>query len=165
MTLSIPRPALVIALALAIAGAAGVGGYLMGAGSKNLAAARGQGYRSGFRKGVAAGTLTGAVDARRDYLPGAPGYQSIASVAFARGKRSGELIGQARGQSLGYQSGQDAPFEGYDGGWEIGRWYVIHIGSGSDVGSSSKYSIPERVGPMIYGQTYGLCDSGNGICS
>jgi hypothetical protein len=83
------------------------------------------------------------------------------------GKREGESAGKHEGETAGKRegetTGQNESFEGYSGGWEIGSWYLIKVGSGAESGLKGKYAIPTRVGPMKVGRAYSLCGSSE-IC-
>jgi hypothetical protein len=175
MTLTVPKRALVALLVLlAAAGGAGVGYSLR---QSDVDRAR----KSGYSRGLVAGRVDGRNAAEADYARGSTGWTSIHDdgrqegysngyrIGYKAGRKSGlrdgRASGYASGQVVGLRSGQDEAFEGYDGGWQIGRWYLIEIGTGKDVGLSGKYSIPTRVGPVRYGTRYALCDDGDGICS
>jgi hypothetical protein len=138
--------------------------YSYGRSSKDLGAAREVGRAAGFTAGVQRGRAA----TETKYSPGAAAYRAIYRKGRSAGERSGyklgEGVGRDLGQSQGEQQGENNAFEGYPGGWEVGRWYIIKIASGNDVGSKARYSIPTRVGPMEYSQTYDLCDTGGGIC-
>jgi len=175
MTLTVPKRALVAVLVLlAVAGGAAAGYFLR---QSDVDSAR----KSGYSDGLAAGRVDGHRAAESDYTEGSSrwttihedgrqegysnGYRTGYKAGRKSGLRDGRASGYASGQVVGLRSGQDEAFEGYSGGWEVDRWYLIHIGTGKDVGLSGKYSIPSRVGPMRYGTRYALCDDGDDICS
>jgi hypothetical protein len=168
MTLTISRRLLLGSLMVALAAATAVGGFLYGRSTKDTVAARRSGHAAGFNAGHAAGLQEGRSAALASYSPGNPGYRVIYKKGYSSGERAGYKTGQSVGNDLGRvrgeTTGENNAFEGYPGGWEIGRWYIIKIGSGSQVGSNARYSIPTRVGPMDYSQTYNLCAAGGGIC-
>lgn len=81
----------------------------------------------------------------------------------AAGLKRGKELGRTEGQAKGDAAGQAEAFEGYSGGWEVGSWYAIKIGTGQESGLQGKYSIPTRVGPLRERRAYSLCEGG--ICS
>jgi hypothetical protein len=155
MTVRIPRRLViaigVIAAAVLIGGLGAVAyqlGRSDGRGSINQGAIRTAAYNRGYSVGFGAGNSTG-------YLSG-----------YSAGRQNGQAQGQAQGAQQGETQGQNDVFQGYSGGWTVGEWYIIKIGSGQAIGASGKYSIPTRVGPMVLGEEYGVCPDGSGdICS
>lgn len=167
-----PRALLAIFAAVVVALAAGAGGFLAGQATRDEDAARQEGLRRGLITGEAAAAsreadarMEGASAARSEFEKGGIGYEPIYRAGRENGIKRGRELGVSDGFDSGQRAGQNSAFEGYDGGWSIGRWYLIEIGSGEDRGSSVKYSIPSRVGPLQYGTDYALCDEGDGICS
>lgn len=153
------KPAMIVA-GIVVALALAAGGVFVGRATvdktKIRRAATTVGLKSGYEKGYADGLTRGSSIARADYKQGHTGYATI--------YHSGYLAGQSSGLQSGRSQGVAAGFDGYDGGWSVGRWYIVEIGSGSEVGLPGKYSLKERVGPMTYGKGYSLCDDGDGIC-
>lgn len=143
----------VVALLL-IAGAA-VGAYFYGQSTRDEEAARKGGYAAGF--------ANGGEQMKMNYGAGGDGYLPIWKDGYRQGKKDGKAVGREAGYKSGAKAGEASAFEGYDGGWDIGSWYLIKIGTGDAVGSSAKYSIPTRVGPMKDSLMYLMCD-GN-ICT
>ena len=165
MTISVPRRVLVgLAAALVVAGV-GVAAFLVGRSSRDTHAA----YRSGLHAGEAGGRQTGIAEgeskgeARGKELGRAEGRVEGLKQGHDLGLKQGQAEGRGEGLKQGAKFGQDEAFEGYSGAWEVGSWYVIKLGSGSEAGLSGKYSIPSRVGPMKIGRAYSLCEGG--ICS
>jgi hypothetical protein len=72
------------------------------------------GYADGFRAGRAEGLQEGQATAETAALP--PGDRATARSAF----------------DAGYRAGANGAFSGYDGGWELGRPYVIVLAKGSN---------------------------------
>jgi hypothetical protein len=169
MTLTVPKGALIALIALLVGAAVGFAGYKLGQASKDENAARADGFR------------TGREDAVANYSQGSPGWTTIHEdgrqagytdgfrvgrrQGLRQGLRKGTTTGERVGRSQGLTAGQDVAFEGYSGGWEVGRWYMIRIGTGKDVGLAGKYSIPTRVGPISFEKSYALCDDGVNVCS
>lgn len=153
------RLAVLAALAGLLVAGAGVSGYFYGQSTRDEDAARDRGYDSGV------------FVTKAEYTPGSDRYQRIYDKGYALGKSSGKAAGLAEGKiagrEAGYESGTkdgaESAFEGYEGGWEVGSWYLIKVGTGQEAGTSAKYSIPTRVGPMKSSLVYLLCDGG--ICT
>ena len=165
MTVQVPKGALVALVVVLLAGAAGAAGYFVGfaaadrdaAYDRGKSAGRAAGYDAGLDEGRetghAAGYREGRDDTRADYRPGEPAYKRI----FTKGRRSG----MAAGRVEGYSAGTSDAFAGFDGGWEIGGWYVVHFGQ--PVGDEA-YRIESRV-PMETGESYNICpDDADEIC-
>jgi hypothetical protein len=161
VTLQIPKHALAIALALVFIAAAGAGGYFIGfaAADRDAAFDRGQsagrtaGLKAGEQKGHATGYEAGQDETRAEFRAGTPNYERI----FNRGRKAGA----AAGRVAGYEAGTARAFSGFDGGWEIGNWYVVHFGQPT---GDERYNINSRV-PMETGQTYHICpDDTDEIC-
>ena len=180
MTVQIPKAALYVIVVLLIGGGLGVGGFFLGRESVDKNKIRQAGFDSGFAQGQSKGERmgriagyatgernginTGREQVRARFRPGGKGYRQIYNTGKDAGRAEGFRTGNQQGYSEGSKAGENSAFEGYPGGWSIGRWYIIQIAAGSDVGSDAKYAIPSRVGPMEYGKIYDLCDDGDGIC-
>jgi hypothetical protein len=77
------------------------------------AAARSRGYADGFKAGRAEGLREGQAIASTASLPA--DARAAARAAFDNG----------------YRAGANSAFGGYDGGWELGRPYVIVLAKGT----------------------------------
>ena len=114
-----PRPPLLTVLLAILAAAALVG---LGRATAPAPAARARGYHEGtvagyadgFQAGRAQGLREGQAIAETATLP--PGPRDRAKAAF----------------DAGYRAGANAAFSGYDGGWSLGRPYVIVLAKGAD---------------------------------
>ena len=106
----------------------------------------------------------------------APTHSGTWSDGYAVGYDAGVPVGRALqvGVSLpsdtkdvatkafqaGYQSGLADSFGGYDGGWDLGRPYVVVIGKGS---GDRAYRIDHRE-LLRPGVSYQLCKNGAAVC-
>jgi hypothetical protein len=165
MTVRVSRRVLVGFAVVVAAAALGAGAFFIGRSSRDTHTA----YRSGFRAGEAAGRQTGITEgeskgeSRGKELGHSEGRVEGLKQGHDLGLKQGQAEGQGEGLKQGAKYGQDEAFEGYNGGWEVGSWYLIKVGTGTESGLSGKYSIPSRVGPMKIGRAYSLCEGG--ICS
>jgi hypothetical protein len=149
MTIHIPKGPLVAVLVIALVLAAAAAGYFIGyaAADHDGAFARGEreGHTAGVREGIAEGEATGYADGRADALaefrPGEPAYRRI----YQRGRRAGE--------AAGYSAGSSDAFAGFDGGWEIGGWYIVHFAQPQ---GGQRYNIESRI-EMETGESYNIC--------
>jgi hypothetical protein len=114
-------PAVVLAAAVVVLAAAGLVGLGRAtAPDPDAARARGYhdgtvaGYADGFRAGQAEGLQEGQAIAASAGLP--PGARARARDAFGDG----------------YRAGANSVFGGYDGGWSVGRPYVIVLAKGAN---------------------------------
>ncbi len=152
MTIKVPRPVLIV-LGVLLGVAVVAGAFFGGRESVD----KKKPYREGFAAGEAQGHRLGV----------ALGEHTGETAGELRGQEEGEkkgrAEGEAHGRANGEKTGQNESFEGYTGGWEVGSWYLIKIGTGAEAGLKGKYSIPTRVGPMKIGRAYELCTGG--ICS
>jgi len=134
---------LIVTLSLAAA-AAGVA-FLAG---RSFADAPGS-----FERGVQEGERLGQARMRAEFARGSDAYEAV----FARGRRSGFAEGRRRGRAegaaRGRRSGRASAFAGFDGGWDVGTWYLISLrpaGDGSDLAIGSRVALRR-------GEWYGLC--------
>jgi hypothetical protein len=148
MTIRIPRIALLVALTTLITSGAAVGAYFAGQSSEHLSTHERERYAAGLQAGREQGESAGT---ERWFAEGE-----------AAGLKRGKELGRTEGQAKGAAAGQAEAFEGYSGGWEVGSWYAIKIGTGQESGLQGKYSIPTRVGPLRERRAYSLCEGG--IC-
>ena len=143
------RTALLLALALVI-GAVIVGGVVIGRVMADPASARAAGYRAGhtdgyfagLRDGEAQGVLTGRALQEASTLP--RGDQPAVREAF----------------TAGYAAGSNDAFGDFDGGWALGRPYVVTVEAG-------KGQVTYRMGartPMQPHVSYYLCADGRQLC-
>ncbi len=61
--------------------------------------------------------------------------QSVRRTAYASGYHDGRAAASAKTNAAIYRAvtrGQNLAFQGFNGGWVVGNWYVVKIGSGSD---------------------------------
>lgn len=144
MTIRIPRTVLLLALTVLLSTGAAVGAYFAGRSSVNLSTHERERYAAGLRSGRKQGESAGI---ERWFAEGEHA-----------GLKRGKALGRAEGQAKGHAAGQTEAFEGYSGGWEIGSWYAIKIGTGQESGLQGKYSIPTRVGPLRENRAYSLCE-------
>jgi hypothetical protein len=118
------------AVAIAVLAAAALVG--LGRATAPTAAARARGYHDGTTAGYADGFSAGRAEGVRE-------GQAIAETAgLPRAAR-------ARARDAfddGYRAGANNTFGGYDGGWELGRPYVIVLARG---GGGITYRIAARV--------------------
>ena len=95
-----------------------------------------------YEQGVEEGERLGVTRARGDYAPGSDGYRAI----FDRGRAAGERIGRRAGRRDAARRAEktvrDRAFGDFDGGWTIGRWYLVNIRPGDD---GARYAIGARV--------------------
>jgi hypothetical protein len=165
VTLRIPKGALVAVLTFLMVGASAAAAYFVGfavadrdgAFDRGRSAGRTAGFEAGRVEGREAGHSVGYRKGRdetlADYRPGAPAYKRI----FAKGRRSGI----AAGRVAGYAAGSSDAFAGFDGGWEIGGWYIVHFGQPV---AGESYRIESRV-PMDTGESYNICpDDADEVC-
>jgi hypothetical protein len=161
MTIRIPKRALAVAVGLLLVAGAAAAGYFGGYAAADRDGAlehgkvlgRAAGYAEGKLEGHKSGYAAGHRDAALDYVPGTSAYKRI----FNKGRKAG----LADGRADGYTAGSADAFAGFDGGWEIGSWYMVHFGQ--PVGSE-RYRINWRV-PMDTGKSYNVCaDDASHIC-
>lgn len=157
MTIRIPKRALgVLAGVLLLAGVAGAA-YVFGQSTRDEQAAWTRGHVTGFRAGEKAAGEEAEELATDQYVAGM-------KEGRRQGREEGRREGRASGYNAGTTAGQNGAFEGYSGGWEVGRWYIVKVGTGRESGLSGKYSIPTRVGPMALDEAYELCED-NDVCT
>jgi hypothetical protein len=114
---------------------------------------RGGQHDQGKKEGIA---LTNA-----KYAKGKPAYQTIYQRGWDAGYNGGFDDGRAEGTRAGKRSGAAEAFSGYGGSWEIGRFYIVHIGQPS---GNAPFTLEERLA-MDTGQSYNICpDNSDKIC-
>ena len=94
------------------------------------------------------------------YARGSERFARIAAEGRARGREESRKQGFAEGMELGRSTARTAAFEGFEGGWQVGRWYLVNIGparEGDGVGIGARISLRKA-------QWYGLCDRPSGLC-
>ena len=143
----------VIAVTMALI--VGAGGFVAGRGTADVDGA--------FDQGWSAGEASARKAANARYGRGGAGREQIRRDAYALGRTDGLKAGRRRGFAAGRRAGlrvgEQAIFAGFDGGWEVGRWYAVRIGHGE---GTRGYSIPSRV-QLAGGKAYELC--GRTLCS
>jgi hypothetical protein len=144
----------VIAVAMAVM--VGAAGYVAGRGTADVDGA--------FDEGWAAGEASARQAANERYGEGGAGREAIRAAAYARGRaaglRAGHRRGFAEGRRAGIRTGEQAIFAGFEGGWDVGRWYAVRIAQGEGVRG---YTISSRIA-LVGRRSYGLC-GGGGLCS
>src|SRR5688572_22215964 len=98
------------------AGAAGVA-FLAGRSLADVPAA--------YERGVADGERYGRAQGRAEFERGAK-RATILAEGRRRGFEEGRRAGVAEGARRGRLRGRRAAFAGFDGGWDIGRWYLVN---------------------------------------
>lgn len=144
------KTGLLLVLALVVAGAVIVGAVIVGRVTADAGSARAAGYRTGhtdgyyagLRDGEAQGVLTGRALQEASALPRTD--QQPARDAF----------------TAGYAAGSDDAFGDFDGGWALGKPYVVTVEAGQG-------RVTYRVGtrePMQAHVNYYLCADGVHVC-
>ena len=95
-----------------------------------------------YEQGVRDGERFGASRARTDYAPGSDGYRAIFDRGRAAGERTGRRAGRRDAARRAETTVRDRAFGDFDGGWSIGRWYLVNIRPGDD---GARYAIGGRV--------------------
>jgi hypothetical protein len=143
----------VIAVSMAVV--VGALGFVAGRGTAEVDRA--------FDDGWAAGEASARHAANARYGRGGEGREAIRRGAYALGHAAGLKAGRRRGFAAGRREGlrlgEQSIFAGFDGGWQVGRWYAVRIGQGEGVRG---YSIPSRVA-LSGRRAYRLC--GGEVCS
>lgn len=121
------------------------------------------------------GKSKGEDDIKSEYKPGQPKYSAIYEAGQNAGQATGEKQGQAtgqaqgessgkkqgakagleKGQQLGQVTGANDVFNAFSGGWDVGSYYIVQIGQGSN---GVDYTLASRK-EMTEGQQYALCES------
>lgn len=115
-------------IAVIIAVAAGVGGFLIGRSDAGRSA------DAAYNRGLYAGQAEG--------------------VRYGRGLQATLAVpGERQAFDAGYVAGENDAFGGYDGGWETGLPYVVVVSTGTN---GVTYRFASRT-PMQSGVTYSLC--------
>jgi hypothetical protein len=128
------RKLLYAAIVVAL-GASSAGAFLLGRHSG--------GWNDGYALGYDAGVPVGRALQAGVSLPA--GTRDVAKKAF----------------QAGYQSGLADSFGGYDGGWILGRPYVVVIAKGA---GDVPYRIDHRE-PLRPGVWYRVCENGADVCA
>jgi hypothetical protein len=139
-------------LTIVIAAGAGLVGVLTG---RELADGPGE-----YRRGVDEGERLGRVQGRAAFAPGDERYDAVVRRARTAGYEEGRRKGVQAGAERGRRRGRAAVFAGFDGGWDVGKWYLVDIAPGSN---SSDVRIGGRVA-LRAGRWYGLCERPTGLC-
>ena len=112
-----------------------------------------------YDKGVQEGERVGRTQARADFSPGSDAYLAVLDEGRRRGFAAGRAAGRRDGAKAGRVAGRRDAFANFEGGWEIGDWYLVNIRPGDD---GAKYAIGARV-PVRSDSWYGVCRRVN-IC-
>jgi hypothetical protein len=119
--------------------AAGIGAFLLG---RRTAPLHDRGWAQGYSVGYDEGVSVGRALQSGDTLPSST--RDLGTQAF----------------QAGYRAAQADSFGGYDGGWSIGRPYMVVIGHGLD---GAPYRIADRE-LLEAGETYRLCPDETKLC-
>ena len=152
MTVRIPKVVGVLVVLVLAAGLV-VGGYFLGYSSADRDGQRAKGRAAGLKIGTAKGYEDGRADGGALYEEGTPGYEGIYQKGHRAGRKKGHAEGVAEGEESGYAAGNETAFAGFDGGWEIGGWYLVHFGQPP---AGDRYFIESRI-RMETGETYHMC--------
>lgn len=138
----------VVLILVAISAAAGL--VAVGRATAGTATARSDGYQqgriAGYADGMHDGPAAGLQEGRALQAPLTlpSGQQGAAKAAF----------------NAGYAAGANDVFGGYDGGWDIGRPYVVVL---TPAGNGITYRVRSRA-PMQRGVNYHLCPHSTVLC-
>ena len=132
--------------AAAAAGALATGLVALGRATADTGGARARGYEAGRSAGYGTGRADGIAEGRAE--------QATLSVP-----RRSRHIARAAFES-GYGEGANDAFGDYDGGWYLGRPYVIVLGAGR---GAITYRIVSRT-PMAASVDYYACPKPRGLC-
>jgi hypothetical protein len=115
------RTLAIVAVALAVLAAAGL--VVLGrATAPDRGAARARAFREGTTAGYADGFAAGRV----------VGLQEGQALAESSGSAPGDRTQVRDAFNDGYRAGANSVFSGYDGGWSLGRPYVIVLARGAN---------------------------------
>ncbi len=124
--------------AVLLIGAAGVGGWMLGASSADASGAESRGVEAGRVEGQRAGYAEGQADGRRagkrEGL--AQGEKKGRAAGLTAGRAQGEETGRAAGYAAGVGDGRSSALSGLS----PGSWYIVRVGrdgSGARVTTSS----------------------------
>jgi hypothetical protein len=129
------RSAVIVVAVCAITG----GAFLLG---RHTAPAHPGSWSDGYAVGYDAGIPVGRALQAGASLP--PDAKDVATKAF----------------QTGYRSGLADSFGGFDGGWKLGRPYVVVFGKGT---GDRAYRIEQRE-LLRPGVSYRLCKNGTAVC-
>jgi hypothetical protein len=138
LTIRISRWVPVVVLACVAIAAAAIGAYFAGRSSVNAHKKYVLGYHAGFQQGYGSGVSAGESSgeargkAQGERSGEIRGKRRGEGSGKAEGRAEGEAEGRKEGERSGAKAGQNESFEGYSGGWEIGSWYMIKVGAGSE---------------------------------
>jgi hypothetical protein len=142
------KAGLVVLMLVAISGAAGL--VAVGRATAGTAPARSDGYQQGRIAGYADGTHDGR----------AAGVQEGRALQVPLPLPSGQRDAAKAAFNAGYAAGANDVFGGYDGGWDVGRPYVVVL---TPAGDGVTYRIRSRT-PMQRGVNYHLCPHSTVLC-
>lgn len=158
MTIRIPKPLAISAVVLVVAGAIAAA-FIVGRASIDQRTLRRTAYANGYSQGQTDGFQSGRTSG---YTSGLGAGKTLAKfesqAAYTRGYNA--AVAKANGKIPStLNAGQNLAFAGYSG-WDIGHYYVVLIGPGTN---GAQYAMPSRI-EMVPGQAYDLCSTSNGIC-
>ena len=106
-----------------------------------------------YEKGVEEGERAGRAQARAEFAPGSDAYRTVLDRGRRSGFAEGIRAGRRDGTRLGRVAGRQDAFANFEGGWEIGQWYLVNIRPGDD---GARYAIGARV-PVKRRSWYSVC--------
>ncbi|CAA9482454.1 MAG: hypothetical protein AVDCRST_MAG85-756 [uncultured Solirubrobacteraceae bacterium] len=106
-----------------------------------------------YEQGVEEGERLGRTQTRADYAQGSDGYRAIFDRGRVEGARSGRDAERRVGTPRLVAAGRNKAFAGFEGGWSIGRWYLVNIRPGD---GGAKYAIGARM-LVRSGNDYRVC--------
>lgn len=139
---------LTLALTVLLAGAASTVAFLAG---RAAADAAGE-----YERGVTDGERLGKRAALAGLAPGTPAYERLTKPSRKRAYAAGFRDGRSRGAA---GTPRTSVFAGFDGGWEIGAWYLVNIAPRDD----GQVGIGARIVPRA-NTWYGTCAKPSGLC-
>jgi len=134
-----------LALTLLLAGAAATVAFLAGRAAADAPAA--------YERGVSDGERLGRAAARADLKPGTPAYERLTKPLRKRAYAAGFKDGRARAPR------RASALAGFDGGWQVGDWYLVNIAPRDDAAIGIGARIVLR--PNTW---YGTCAKPSGLC-
>jgi hypothetical protein len=142
---------LTLVLTLLLAGAASTVAFLAG---RATADAPGE-----YERGVTDGERLGRTAALADLEPGTDAYEKVTKPSRKRAYAAGFRDGKSEGRANGAQTARTAAFAGFDGGWEVGDWYLVNIAPRDD----AQIGIGARI-ELRKDTWYGTCAKPSGLC-
>jgi hypothetical protein len=106
------------------------------------------------------GVDVGRAQTEAEYARGSTRFAQILTEGRQDGIAEGRRQGRAEGARKGRSTGRTAVFAGFEGGWQVGRWYLVNIApadEGEGVGIGARITLRKA-------QWYGLCARPSGLC-